>query len=380
MGTPQRHHGESSRLAGALRGDGRGAGLYGLPGQHGGTDGGCQQGRGPEADRGSDQAQQVRLQVDLRVRQAQERDRVPVPPDEEEDQDGGRWAAGWHREGPDPRRHRQPAGPALRQGEGPPLLLPRLPHDRGDDRHPRRRRRRVHLGSVPVREPDQPPPAAEQCGHLLHRLLKSLKAAGSERKFYMCTDEQAVDSLQKALKMEDISLTTAPTRMEPKELLEKLAAPENIGDAHLRYMAKYPEKYNIRPELIKMFFNAFYKVLWNADSAQKSDLKLEVLKGERSKERGFVDIATTKDCVEEGLTPMMNPRVGANPEDGFYLLSLQGVGVYRNQLARFFAGKSHNMIDASTMKSRLNHHGRSHLEMTSKYLAKGLPFYTVYIV
>merc|ERR1711871_247089 len=210
--------------------------------------------------------------------------------------------------------------------------------------------------------------------------LKSLKAAGSERKFYMCTDEQAVDSLQKALKMEDISLTTAPTRMEPKELLEKLAAPENIGDAHLRYMAKYPEKYNIRPELIKMFFNAFYKVLWNADSAQKSDLKLEVLKGERSKERGFVDIATTKDCVEEGLTPMMNPRVGANPEDGFYLLSLQGVGVYRNQLARFFAGKSHNMIDASTMKSRLNHHGRSHLEMTAKYLAKGLPFYTVYIV
>merc|ERR1711970_1617207 len=131
--------------------------------------------------------------------------------------------------------------------------------------------------------------------------LKSLKAAGSERKFYMCTDEQAVDNLQKALKMEDISLTTAPTRMEPKELLEKLAAPENIGDAHLPYMAKYPEKYNIRPELIKMFFNAFYKVLWNADSAQKSDLKLEVLKGERSKERGFVDIATTKDCVEEGL-------------------------------------------------------------------------------
>jgi len=210
--------------------------------------------------------------------------------------------------------------------------------------------------------------------------LKSLKAAGSERKFYMCTDEQAVDNLQKSLKMEDISLTTAPTRVEPKELLEKLALPENIGSTHLRYMAKYPEKYNIRPELIKMFFNAFFKVLWNADSAQKNDLKLEVLKGERGKERAFVDIATTKDCVEEGLTPMMTPKVGANPEDGFFLLSLQGVGVYRNQLARFFAGKSHNMIDASTMKSRLNHHGRSYLEMSAKYMAKGLPFYTVYIV
>lgn len=91
-------------------------------------------------------------------------------------------------------------------------------------------------------------------------------------------------------------------------------------------------------------------------------------------------MATTKDCVEEGLTPMMPARVGPNPEDGFFLLSLQGVGVFRNQLARFFAGKSHNMIDASTMKSRLNHHGRSYLELSAKYMAKGLPFYTVYIV
>ena len=219
-------------------------------------------------------------------------------------------------------------------------------------------------------------------------LIKGWVAQGSTRKFYMCTDEAAVEKIKtEGLNMAEFSASTFSTA--DTGLLNLLGDAKYYGDAHLRWMMESPEKYGVRKELVQAAVTAYFKIMQGPEDAMpnRNHLKLEILgDGKRLDEKAFVDVATTKDCVEEGRVPMVNPAtLGA--DSSMLMLNLQGVGILRNQISRFFAHKSGGMIDAQTMKRRLNHMGREWLEVTAKKLAgrgktasgekNNIPFFTV---
>lgn len=54
-------------------------------------------------------------------------------------------------------------------------------------------------------------------------------------------------------------------------------------------MIKYPEQFAIRKEIVSMFINSFYKLLWNKDDELSRKLELEVLIGEH-RESAFVEV------------------------------------------------------------------------------------------
>ncbi len=54
-------------------------------------------------------------------------------------------------------------------------------------------------------------------------------------------------------------------------------------------MLKYPEQFGIRREIVVMFINSFYKILWNKDDDLNRKIHLEVLSGDH-KESAFVEV------------------------------------------------------------------------------------------
>jgi hypothetical protein len=54
-------------------------------------------------------------------------------------------------------------------------------------------------------------------------------------------------------------------------------------------MLKYPEQFAIRKEIVTMFLNSFYKLLWNKDDELSKKLELEILNGDH-RESAFVEV------------------------------------------------------------------------------------------
>jgi hypothetical protein len=76
------------------------------------------------------------------------------------------------------------------------------------------------------------------------------------------------------------------------ELYNLISKPENIGDLNMKMMLKYPEQFSIRKELVIMFLNSFYKILWNKANDLSQKVELEILTGDH-KESAFVEVRSS---------------------------------------------------------------------------------------
>lgn len=162
-------------------------------------------------------------------------------------------------------------------------------------------------------------------------------------------------------------------------MLEALSKHENTGCAHIRMLLKYPDLYQIKPEIVRMFLKSFYKILWEDDSPLATKLKLDVLVGTHN-EGAFVEVRSNEVCTAEGIVPLIKPREKRANGNSIFVNHLDAASIRRVQLARFFADEvnHHSVpIDPEVMHNRMNHHGMSFLETTGSYLAKNLPFFTL---
>jgi hypothetical protein len=201
----------------------------------------------------------------------------------------------------------------------------------------------------------------------------------SHPRFYMCTDQSAVDHLAKELVLSDLDLFS-PKPSQTAALLEALKEPDNIGDSHLSLMLTYPDLYSIRPETVKNFIDAFFNVLWDQTNPLREAIYLEVLQGPHT-ETGFLEVRVNPECINEQVAPLVTPTTG----DGTISLlvdHIDAVGIRRSQMAQFFADRidKGQKITPKRMESRLQHHGLLFLDVTGSYVAKNLPFYTAEFV
>ena len=196
-----------------------------------------------------------------------------------------------------------------------------------------------------------------------------------QAKFYMCTDDNAINHLEEEMGIEGLNLRAPKLSLVP-ELLNRIIKPENTGDLHFRLLLKYSTKYHMRQQLVVMFLNAYFKVLWNKEEVLSNRLELGILPGNH-RETAFVEVRSEEECQKAKLAPLLSTK------DKFistFTNHLDAVSIRREQLAEFFANKvNHHQdpVDAKLMHARLSHHGLVVLEITGAYSARGLPFYSI---
>jgi len=192
--------------------------------------------------------------------------------------------------------------------------------------------------------------------------------------FYMCTDADSVDHIEKELAVEDIEILS-PQESLQEDILEVIDEPSNIGDLHLRLLIEYPDLYSVNSEVVNYFIKAFYKILWDKENPLSELLYLEVLEGSH-KETAFLEITTNKECLNEQVAPLVLPK---DEDLSVFVNHLEAVLIRRSQTADFFSQNLEG-VSFNRMLKRLNHHGVLFLDVTGSYISKELPFYTAAFV
>ena len=204
-------------------------------------------------------------------------------------------------------------------------------------------------------------------------LYKFINQSNSQP-FYMCTDDNAINHIEKELQIEGLNIIN-PRENIKNDLFNLITVSENIGDLHIRLMLKYSEKYGIRKDLIIMFLNSFYKLYWNNKNI-KDKMELDILTGDHN-ENAFIEVRSENECQKEKIAPLIPTQ------DKFisvFVHHLDAVSIKRKVIAEFFKDKSNtnfNGIDPDIMHKRLDHHGYAILDITGGFIAKGLPFDTI---
>jgi hypothetical protein len=123
-------------------------------------------------------------------------------------------------------------------------------------------------------------------------------------------------------------------------------------------------------------------MMWNEEEEGKQQLVLEVFAGFHN-ETAFVEIRNGEACNVEQLSPLVAPRDAGATSPAILVNHLDAVAIRRRQIAEFFVDKiaRNGMgITIEKMLGRLNHHGLYFLDATGRYIASGLPFYTITLV
>lgn len=116
------------------------------------------------------------------------------------------------------------------------------------------------------------------------------------------------------------------------KLLSALTEPLNIGDLHLRLLAKNSNMYNVNPDLFGKFIRSFYKTLWD-DKKLSKKIKVDILVGSHN-EKAFLEIKSNAVCTKDDLSPLFKQ---SNKEGSVFINHIDAVQIRRAQLAFFFS-------------------------------------------
>jgi rhodanese-related sulfurtransferase len=206
--------------------------------------------------------------------------------------------------------------------------------------------------------------------------------------FYMHTDEHGLlhlaERLQKdpafaAMKktLHDMHAVEALLRQPPPSLRGPLLAhlhhAETIGCGHLRLISLHPDEYQVRPELVKAFFHAFFHRLWKGGE----ELEYVVLHGDHH-EGAVVNVLLDEPVHAYSAVPMIVPHIA---DSEIFVNHPQVAKFIRRQNASFLMAKlqwaKDEQLDEQEFLDHLDQLAGKQLASTVKYLAAELPVFDV---
>lgn len=198
--------------------------------------------------------------------------------------------------------------------------------------------------------------------HALNRLTRSLRS-----------DERLADSVAglKTIEHWERFLRRPPEPLR-SALLEHLVQPDHVGCGHLKLALTNPEAYRVRPALVRNFFEAFYRGLWNGSP----DLHWVVLGGEHA-EGAVVQVTLEEELQPFSAIPMIAPSIGGVQ---MFVNHPQVVGYLRQQTAHFLANRVGRLLNLPAdaeeqLLTRIPEIGDVQAGATLAALAGGLPIF-----
>lgn len=198
--------------------------------------------------------------------------------------------------------------------------------------------------------------------HALNRLTRSLRS-----------DERLADSVAGLKTIEDWErFLRRPPEPLRSALLEHLVQPDHVGCGHLKLALTHPEAYEVRPALIRYFFDAFYHGLWNG----APDLHWVVLGGEHA-EGAVVQVTLEETLQPFSAIPMIAPSIGGVQ---MFVNHPQVVSYLRQQTAHFLANRVGRLLNLppeaeGQLLTRIPEIGDLQAGATLAALAAGLPIF-----
>ena len=125
------------------------------------------------------------------------------------------------------------------------------------------------------------------------RLLMGYIDQMEHETLYWCTDDQAVDHIEKAIDEYGIDIQN-PRNDIQDSIIDIIAEPNNIGDSHFKTLLNHYQKVNVRKGLIEIFIKVYYRMLWDKNTSYSKKLSLEQLVGSHQ-EAAFLDIRNDKN-------------------------------------------------------------------------------------
>lgn len=161
-------------------------------------------------------------------------------------------------------------------------------------------------------------------------------------RFYMHTDENALDALIDDLRQGEITGPVVANIDHPNDwraflakppegvrdaVIDKLITPSNVGCGHLKLILLHPDAYGVRPGLVPSFLRAWFHLRWGG----ATDLEYVVLAG------GHAEGAVLQVTVEDDLWSLSPiPMVAPFSEDTqVFVNHPQVVDFLREQTAHF---------------------------------------------
>ncbi|KAL8435278.1 hypothetical protein Efla_002533 [Eimeria flavescens] len=187
---------------------------------------------------------------------------------------------------------------------------------------------------------------------ILQMLNAYVASLPSDRKFYHCTDDEAVEHMESYLGLEGLDLFSPdpPTQAEVSKALEQ---PRNVGDVHFRSMMKNPGWYHVEKGVSVAVMKAFFSLLWDAENPNQPRMQLDVLPG-RHGPQAFLEIATTEDCEAAGVAPLLR----AHSKQARALIShMNAVNSRRKELAAFLTKNGFCSLSVEELASRMDRYG-----------------------
>ena len=209
----------------------------------------------------------------------------------------------------------------------------------------------------------------ERVRAMWHPLL--LQSYNAVRRFYMHTDEHAVERMGATLNITELDIIK-PKPADYMKLLEMVALPNYLGCGHLRLMAQNPDVYKVPSALFANFLRLYHRTLWGMDGADlQGRLRMDVLPGDH--DENAIVVMNEKGCLGFAL-------VIASRQDmpHIFVTEVDAVVTLRQDFLAFFqaAEKSGSTV-SSTLLEALNANAAVQLSVTATALAPQLPVFSV---
>ncbi|KAL8276016.1 hypothetical protein Esti_000132 [Eimeria stiedai] len=211
------------------------------------------------------------------------------------------------------------------------------------------------------------------------------------RKFYHCTDDEALEHMESYLGMEGLDMYSPdpPTQAEISKALDQ---PRNVGDVHFRSLMKNPGWYHVEKGgrgVPVAVMKAFFAILWDASNPNQQRLQLDVLAGKHGPQAFLVslmttvlifvsarkrqhsqEIATTEDCEAANVAPLLRAR---SKQARALISHMNAVNARRKELAIFFTKNGFCSLSAEELASRMDRYGLTWLESTGLPASFSMP-------
>ncbi|CDJ68703.1 hypothetical protein, conserved [Eimeria necatrix] len=221
---------------------------------------------------------------------------------------------------------------------------------------------------------------------ILQILNAHVAALPAARKFYHCTDDEALEHMESYLGLEGLDMFS-PDPATQQEIIKAIEQPRNkevaacaAGDSAQFSFFTSASSCKQQQAVHSIFvtevccstsglstavMKAFFTVLWDTENPNQQRMQLEVLAGKRAPQ-AFLEIATTEDCEAAGVAPLLRAR---GKQARALISHMNAVSARRKELAAFFTKNGFCSLSAEELASRMDRYGAR--------LGRDLPFYRV---
>ncbi|GFE53751.1 hypothetical protein protein, putative [Babesia ovis] len=145
-------------------------------------------------------------------------------------------------------------------------------------------------------------PTQQTVTNLLRQFVRQMPEG---RQFRHATDDNAMETVRKALNWEVMDLSNIDTQYQPK--VKEAVADGAMGDPFFAFILRKFNNDPVKKKIIVQCVHAFLEILWDKSDAIWEQMVIQLLQGE-SKPQALVELSVSKGCELARMAPQVETK------------------------------------------------------------------------